>query len=136
RTCSIGFDHDGFDETVYARQVAQHLHTQHFERRVGSDDYALLDTLAAIHDEPFSDSSALPTYRVCELARTQVTVALSGDGGDENFAGYRRYRMHAWESSLRARLPLGLRKPLFGLLGKLYPKADWAPRPLRAKTTL
>lgn len=136
RTCSIGFDHDGFDETVYARQVAQHLHTRHFERRVGSDDYALLDTLAAIHDEPFSDSSALPTYRVCELARTQVTVALSGDGGDENFAGYRRYRMHAWESSLRARLPLGLRKPLFGLLGKLYPKADWAPRPLRAKTTL
>jgi asparagine synthase (glutamine-hydrolysing) len=136
RTCSIGFDHDGFDETVYARQVAQHLHTRHFERRVGSDDYALLDTLVAIHDEPFSDSSALPTYRVCELARTQVTVALSGDGGDENFAGYRRYRMHAWESSLRARLPLGLRKPLFGLLGKLYPKADWAPRPLRAKTTL
>jgi asparagine synthase (glutamine-hydrolysing) len=136
RTCSIGFDHDGFDETVYARQVARHLHTQHFERRVSADDYALLDTLAGIYDEPFSDSSALPTYRVCELARSQVTVALSGDGGDENFAGYRRYRMHAWESALRARLPLGLRKPLFGLLGKLYPKADWAPRPLRAKTTL
>jgi asparagine synthase (glutamine-hydrolysing) len=136
RTCSIGFDHDGFDETVHARQVARHLHTQHFERRVSADDYALLDTLAGIYDEPFSDSSALPTYRVCELARTQVTVALSGDGGDENFAGYRRYRMHAWESGLRARLPLGLRKPLFGLLGKLYPKADWAPRPLRAKTTL
>jgi asparagine synthase (glutamine-hydrolysing) len=103
---------------------------------VSADDYALLDTLAGIYDEPFSDSSALPTYRVCELARSQVTVALSGDGGDENFAGYRRYRMHAWESTLRARLPLGLRKPLFGLLGKLYPKADWAPRPLRAKTTL
>jgi asparagine synthase (glutamine-hydrolysing) len=136
RTCSIGFDQDGFDETVYARQVARHLHTQHFERRVSADDYALLDTLAGIYDEPFSDSSALPTYRVCELARSQVTVALSGDGGDENFAGYRRYRMHAWESALRARLPLGLRKPLFGLLGKLYPKADWAPRPLRAKTTL
>ncbi|KRA33136.1 asparagine synthase [Rhodanobacter sp. Root627] len=136
RTCSIGFDHDGFDETVYARQVAQHLHTQHFERRVSAGDYDLLDTLAGVYDEPFSDSSALPTYRVCELARTQVTVALSGDGGDENFAGYRRYRMHAWESGLRARLPLGLRKPLFGLLGKLYPKADWAPRPLRAKTTL
>ncbi len=96
----------------------------------------LLDTLAAVYDEPFSDSSALPTYRVCELARTQVTVALSGDGGDENFAGYRRYRLHAWESALRARLPLALRKPLFGLLGSIYPKADWAPRPLRAKTTL
>jgi len=136
RTCSIGFDHDGFDETVYARQVAKHLHTQHFEQRVSADDYALLDTLAAVYDEPFSDSSALPTYRVCELARTQVTVALSGDGGDENFAGYRRYRLHAWESGLRARLPLALRKPLFGLLGRIYPKADWAPRPLRAKTTL
>lgn len=136
RTCSIGFDHAGFDETVYARQVAQHLHTQHFEQRVSADDYALLDTLAGMYDEPFSDSSALPTYRVCELARTHVTVALSGDGGDENFAGYRRYRLHAWESGLRARLPLALRKPLFGLLGRIYPKADWAPRPLRAKTTL
>lgn len=136
RTCSIGFDHAGFDETVYARQVAQHLDTRHFEQRVSADDYTLLDTLAAIYDEPFSDSSALPTYRVCELARTQVTVALSGDGGDENFAGYRRYRLHAWESSLRARLPLAVRKPVFGLLGSIYPKADWAPRPLRAKTTL
>ena len=136
RTCSIGFDHAGFDETAYARLVAQHLHTQHFEQRVSADDYALLDTLAAVYDEPFSDSSALPTFRVCELARTQVKVALSGDGGDENFAGYRRYRLHAWESGLRARLPLALRKPLFGALGNLYPKADWAPRPLRAKTTL
>ncbi len=136
RTCSIGFDHGGFDETVYARQVARHLHTQHFEQRVSADDYMMLDTLAGIYDEPFSDSSALPTYRVCELARTQVTVALSGDGGDEDFAGYRRYRLHAWESGLRARLPLALRKPVFGLLGSIYPKADWAPRPLRAKTTL
>jgi asparagine synthase (glutamine-hydrolysing) len=136
RTCSIGFDHAGFDETFYARRVAQHLHTQHFEQRVSADDYGLLDTLVAVYDEPFSDSSALPTYRVCELARTQVTVALSGDGGDENFAGYRRYRLHAWESGLRARLPSALRKPLFGLLGSIYPKADWAPRPLRAKTTL
>lgn len=136
RTCSIGFDHAVYDETAYARQVAELLHTRHFERRVSADDYALVDTLAGIYDEPFADSSALPTYRVCELARTQVTVALSGDGGDENFAGYRRYRMHAWESGLRACLPAGLRGPLFGALGRIYPKADWAPRPLRAKTTL
>lgn len=135
RTCSIGFDHSGFDETVFARQVAEHLHTRHFERRVSADDYALLDRLAETYDEPFSDSSALPTYRVCELARTQVTVALSGDGGDENFAGYRRYRMHAWESALRRQLPRSIRRPIFGSLGNLYPKADWAPRPLRAKTT-
>jgi len=136
RTCSIGFDHDAFDETRYAREVATHLHTQHFEERVKGDDSSMLDALAAIYDEPFADSSALPTYRVCELARRHVTVALSGDGGDENFAGYRRYRLHAWESGLRARLPHAIRQPLFGLLGDVYPKADWAPRPLRAKTTL
>jgi asparagine synthase (glutamine-hydrolysing) len=65
-----------------------------------------------------------------------VTVALSGDGGDESFGGYRRYRLHAMEERLRACLPLGVRKPVFGLLGRLYPKADWAPRPLRGKTTL
>jgi asparagine synthase (glutamine-hydrolysing) len=135
-TCSIGFDHDAFDETSYAREVATHLHTRHFEERVSGDDSSLLDALAAIYDEPFADSSALPTYRVCELARRHVTVALSGDGGDENFAGYRRYRLHAWESSLRARLPAGLRRSLLGPLGNLYPKADWAPRPVRAKTTL
>lgn len=135
RTCCIGFEHGGFDESKYARQVAQHLQSRHFERRVDSDDYSLLDTLSGVYDEPYADSSALPTYRVCELARTQVTVALSGDGGDENFAGYRRYRWHARESSLRGWLPSALRRPLFGLLGGIYPKADWAPRPLRAKTT-
>ncbi len=135
RTCSIGFDHADFDETAYARLVAEHLHTDHFERRVGAHDYGLLDTLAAIYDEPFSDSSALPTYRVCELARTQVKVVLSGDGGDENFAGYRRYRLHNAESRVRSRVPMAARRTLFKWLGQCYPKADWAPRPLRAKTT-
>jgi len=135
-TCAIGFDHAAFDETAYAREVAEHLGTHHFEERVGSEDHELLDTLAGLYDEPFADSSALPTYRVCQLARRHVTVALSGDGGDENFAGYRRYRLHAFEGGVRARLPSVLRKPVFGLLGSLYPKADWAPRPLRAKSTL
>lgn len=135
-TCSIGFDESGFDETAYARQVARHLHTNHFEEHVSSSDFDLLDTLSGTYDEPFADSSALPTWRVCQLARKHVTVALSGDGGDENFAGYRRYRLHAWESSLRACIPARVRKPLFGLLGSVYPKADWAPRHLRAKTTL
>jgi asparagine synthase (glutamine-hydrolysing) len=64
-----------------------------------------------------------------------VTVALSGDGGDENFAGYRRYRMHLAEERMRAAVPLGLRRPVFGLLGRMYPKALWAPRVLRAKST-
>jgi len=78
----------------------------------------------------------MPTYRVCGLARKTVTVALSGDGGDENFGGYRRYRWHVNEESVRSLLPLQLRRPLFGLLGWLYPKADWAPRVFRAKSTL
>jgi asparagine synthase (glutamine-hydrolysing) len=64
-----------------------------------------------------------------------VTVALSGDGGDENFIGYRRYRLFAAEERLRSAVPLGLRKPVFGALGAVYPKLDWAPRFLRAKTT-
>ncbi|HET7267505.1 MAG TPA: XrtA/PEP-CTERM system amidotransferase [Oleiagrimonas sp.] len=135
-TCAIGFDHARFDETPHASKVARHLHTRHFEERVRADDHGLIDRLAGVYDEPFADSSALPTYRVCQLARRHVTVALSGDGGDENFAGYRRHRMHALESAMRARLPVSVRKPLFGVLGRLYPKADWAPRPLRAKTTL
>jgi asparagine synthase (glutamine-hydrolysing) len=134
-TCAIGFDVKQFDETAYARQVAERYHTNHFEQVVGSDDFDLLDELATLYDEPYADSSAIPTYRVCQLARERVTVALSGDGGDEHFAGYRRYRWHLHEERLRAALPLALRRPLFGALGRLYPKADWAPRVFRAKTT-
>jgi asparagine synthase (glutamine-hydrolysing) len=115
--------------------VAQRYTTRHHAQIVDKDDYGLIDTLAHLYDEPFADSSAIPTYRVCQLARKHVTVALSGDGGDENFAGYRRYRYAMAEQGVRARLPLGLRKPLFGTLGKLYPKADWAPQMFRAKTT-
>jgi asparagine synthase (glutamine-hydrolysing) len=134
-TCAIGFDVEQFDETKYARMVAGRYATNHFEQTVASEDFDLLDTLAGLYDEPYADSSAIPTYRVCELARKRVVVALSGDGGDEHFAGYRRYRWHMNEEKLRARLPLGLRRALFGTLGRLYPKADWAPRVFRAKTT-
>ncbi len=91
--------------------------------------------LAQVYDEPYADSSALPTYRVCELARKHVKVALSGDGGDEHFAGYRRYRWFRYEERMRSAMPLLLRRPMFGALGKLYPKADWAPKVFRAKTT-
>ena len=134
-TCSIGFDVKQFNETEYATLVAERYTTKHVEHRVSSDDFDLLDTLASLYDEPYADSSAIPTYRVCELARQRVTVALSGDGGDEMFAGYRRYRWHMNEERLRGKLPLSLRRPLFGTLGFLYPKADWAPRIFRAKTT-
>lgn len=134
-TCSIGFDNPAFDESRHAARVALQHGTVHHTGRVDPDDYSLLDTLAGLYDEPFADSSAIPTYRVCQLARQRVTVALSGDGGDENLAGYRRYRYAMTEHQVRANIPAALRKPLFGTLGRWYPKADWAPRVLRAKTT-
>jgi asparagine synthase (glutamine-hydrolysing) len=134
-TCSIGFNDTSFDESVYAQQVADQYKTNHQREIVDTDDYGLIDTLANLYDEPYADSSAIPTYRVCELARKRVTVALSGDGGDENFAGYRRHRFAMGEERVRSMMPLTLRKPLFGLLGKAYPKADWAPQMFRAKTT-
>ena len=115
--------------------VADRYGTRHFVDRVESDDFDLVDALARLYDEPYADSSAIPTYRVCELARQHVTVALSGDGGDESFGGYRRYRLHLTEERMRSALPLSVRQPLFGLLGRAYPKADWAPRVFRAKTT-
>ncbi|MDO8285249.1 MAG: amidotransferase 1, exosortase A system-associated [Rhodoferax sp.] len=134
-TCSIGFDDPAFNESAFAQMVADRYHTNHRLEVVKSDDFDLIDTLARLYDEPYADSSAIPTYRVCQLARKHVTVALSGDGGDEALGGYRRYRMHLMEESMRSALPQGLRGPLFGTLGKLYPKADWAPRIFRAKTT-
>jgi asparagine synthase (glutamine-hydrolysing) len=134
-TCSIAFDDPQFDEAAFAQTVADRYRTCHRVETVRSDDFDLVDMLAGLYDEPFADSSALPTYRVCQLARKHVTVALSGDGGDEAFGGYRRYRNHLAEERLRATLPAGVREPLFGLLGRVYPKADWAPRVLRAKTT-
>jgi asparagine synthase (glutamine-hydrolysing) len=135
-TCSIAFDDRSFDESEYAAAVAQRCHTNHFSRLVAVDDFDLLDRLAGFYDEPFADSSALPTYRVCTLARERVTVALSGDGGDEVFAGYRRYYWHEKEQGIRSLVPLPLRRTVFGALGAGYPKFDWAPRVLRAKATL
>ncbi len=134
-TCSIAFDDPAFNEAAFAQAVASRYHTDHFVETVKSDDFDLIDTLARLYDEPYADSSAIPTYRVCQLARKRVTVALSGDGGDESFGGYRRYRLHLMEERMRSALPAGLRQPLFGLLGRVYPKADWAPRIFRAKTT-
>ncbi|GAO20287.1 amidotransferase 1, exosortase A system-associated [Alicycliphilus denitrificans] len=134
-TCSIGFDDPRFDESSFAQQVADRYRTDHRLDIVSSDDFDLIDTLAWLYDEPFADSSAIPTYRVCQMARKHVTVALSGDGGDESMGGYRRYRMHLGEEAVRGRLPLALRRGMFGPLGRWYPKADWAPRSLRAKTT-
>ena len=134
-TCSIGFKEQQYDESEYARLVATKLDTDHRTEVVAASDYALLEKLVDIYDEPFADSSAIPTYRVCELARRHVTVALSGDGGDEDFLGYRRYRLFAMEQALRSAIPGAIRRPVFGALGRWYPKLDWAPRVVRGKTT-
>lgn len=134
-TCSIGFGDPKYNETEFAQMVADRYKTNHYIEQVNPDDFDLLDQLAALYDEPFADSSAIPTYRVCELAKKRVTVALSGDGGDENFAGYRRHRWHMNEEKIRGLLPAPLRKPVFGVLGSAYPKMDWAPKVLRAKST-
>ena len=135
KTCTIGFDEAGHDERAYADAIAARFATDHRVGVVRADDFALIDTLVHAFDEPFADASALATYRVCELARREVTVALSGDGADEAFAGYRRYRLHANEERARALLPGPLRSAA-GAIGRVYPKADWAPQMFRAKTTL
>lgn len=135
-TCSIGFDVPAFDETRYAAAVAEYLKTNHRTRQVSADSFDLFDKMSTIYDEPFADNSAMPTYQVCRLARENATVALSGDGGDEAFAGYRRHRWHHYQEMVRGLVPAPLRRPLFSLLGTAYPNLDWAPRVLRAKSTL
>jgi len=135
-TCAIAVGSGDYDESAYARMVAERYGTRHHVASVDQDDFALLDRLPQVYDEPYADSSVIPTYRLCEQARRHVTVALSGDGGDELFAGYRRHRWHHYEELVRGRLPAGLRARVFGWLGATYPKMDWAPKPLRAKTTL
>lgn len=111
RTFSIGFPVAEYDETSYARQVAEHLGTEHHEFRVEPNSLEILPKLAWQFDEPFGDSSAIPTWYLSELTRQHVTVALTGDGGDELFAGYPRYlavQLGAWFD----RLPGFLRRVL------------------------
>src|SRR5690606_32066007 len=135
KTCSIGFDVASYNESEFAKMVAERYRTDHYTETVKADDFGLIDRLASLYDEPYADSSAIPTYRVCELARRRVTVALSGDGGDETFGGYRRYKFQVREQAFRDLLPGGLRRTLFGALGRLYPQFDAMPRVLRARST-
>ena len=92
-----------------------------------------MEKLAWHYDEPFADSAAVPTYYVSKTARENVTVALSGDGGDENFAGYRRYYFDMRENFVRNLVPESLRQYVFGTIGRLYPKADYLPQIFRGK---
>jgi asparagine synthase (glutamine-hydrolysing) len=134
--CTVGFDEASHDERDAARMIADKFDANHHVADANVDSLALIDKVAAAMGEPFADASAFPAYQVAEMARRHVTVALSGDGGDEIFAGYRRYRFFLAEERLRKFAPCPLRAALFGPLGALYPKLDWAPQSLRAKTTL
>ncbi|MCD4698981.1 MAG: asparagine synthase (glutamine-hydrolyzing) [Phycisphaerae bacterium] len=135
-TTSVGFQESRYNELPFARRVAERYHTEHYEEIVRSEATSIVETLAWHYDEPFADYSSIPTYYVSQAARRHVTVALSGDGGDENFAGYRRYRFDLMERRIRSLLPGCFRRCLVGPMAKIYPKADWLPRPLRAKVTL
>jgi asparagine synthase (glutamine-hydrolysing) len=130
--CTVGFPDRRFDERPQARAAARRLGAMLHEGEVSADDLLDLDWHPETFDEPFSDSSSIPTWQVSRIARRHVTVALSGDGGDEAFAGYRRYRFDALENQLRALLP----SRLWRGLAALYPKADYLPRALRFKRTL
>lgn len=106
RTFSIGFPVADFDETAYAAEVAKHLGTQHQRFEVKPSGVDVIDKLVWHYDEPFGDSSAVPTWYLSELTKSEVTVALSGDGGDELFAGYERYRALWLSNQLRSLFPV------------------------------
>jgi asparagine synthase (glutamine-hydrolysing) len=121
KTFSIGFKHDAFNELPYARRVAEQFKTEHHEYIVEPEELRdLVPNLVRQFDEPFADSSAVPTYYVAKMARQEVTVCLSGDGGDEAMAGYPRYSK-AIREGIVYRLPLDLRRVLFGLPAQFLP---------------
>jgi asparagine synthase (glutamine-hydrolysing) len=136
QTFSIGFEDESFSELPFARLVAGRFGTRHVEEVVTPDAVSLLDELTHYYDEPFADSSAIPTYLVSRLASRRVKVVLSGDGGDEAFGGYARYAHDLKEAALRHYLPAWFRRLALGPLAQVWPKADWLPRRLRAKTLL
>lgn len=121
KTFSIGFEGDRFSELPYAERVAKHLGIDHHTEIVGSAQARLLPELLARFDEPFADNSAIPTYLVSRLAREHVTVALSGDGGDELFAGYPVYAALRTYQAVD-RVPLALRRPLSGAVALAVPR--------------
>ena len=129
-TTSVGFDEQAFNELEYARTVATHLGTESHEKIVRPDIVDLLPKLAWHLDEPFADSSAVPTYYVSKAAREHVIVALSGDGGDELWAGYARHRVERWE--VAARQWLGIKgSRLAGRLAARLPLSVKGARSLR-----
>ena len=125
KTFTVGFEEAGFDESPYARAVADHLGTDHHEMRVSSKmAQEVIPSLPWMYDEPFADSSQIPTHLVCKAARRHVTVALSGDAGDELFGGYNRYFWGPRVWNRLAPLPFPLRRILGGAVG-LIPLEAW-----------
>jgi asparagine synthase (glutamine-hydrolysing) len=124
KTFSIGFEEDSFDELKYARIAARRFATEHHEFIVTPEICDVVDDLVWHFDEPFADSSAIPTYMVSKLAREHVKVVLSGDGGDELFAGYTRYALDRKRSSF-ANLPRVLREGVMQPLGRNLPHGAW-----------
>lgn len=133
--CSVGFNEKSHNELEVATGTAQRLGAVHHTQILEADPRLATDVLPWFYDEPLADPSTVPTYLVSKMAREHVTVALSGDGGDETFAGYRRYLFDHAENQLRQKIgPLG--RGLAGALGRVYPRMDWAPRFLRGKRFL
>jgi asparagine synthase (glutamine-hydrolysing) len=121
KTFSVGFREDRFNELPYARRVAEHFGTEHHELRVEPADLGILENVLAAFDEPFADASAIPTFLVARLAREHVKVVLSGDGGDELFAGYDRYLVDHRRRYADLIRRAGLTRPLRALSG-LFPE--------------
>jgi asparagine synthase (glutamine-hydrolysing) len=132
KTFSIGFSTAAYDERPFAREVAEFCGTDHQELMVEPENIReVLPRLAYQYDEPFADSSALPTYYVCKMARQKVTVALAGDGGDEGFAGYDRYSKFLRLSNQVDRIPRFIRQPVMGSLIAVLPTGFIGRRTLR-----
>ena len=134
QTFSMGFCESAFNELPAAREIAEHCGTEHTEQVVSADAVSLLPKLTHFYDEPFADSSAVPTFLVSQIASQHVKVVLSGDGGDEALGGYSRYAHDLKEASVRRLIPSWMRRPILATLASTWPKADWLPRPLRLKT--
>jgi asparagine synthase (glutamine-hydrolysing) len=136
-TTSVGFTERTHSELQHAQAVAEAVGSDHHELLVRPDAVADLPRLVWHLDQPFADSSALPTYYVSRAARERVTVALSGDGGDEIFAGYqRRYGIHRLENRLRTLIPGPIRRGVLAPLARIYPRSERIPRPLRLKLVM
>ena len=135
-TFTIGFNERKYDESAYAAKVAARYHCHHHSKIISPSSPQDIENVLNYFDEPFADPSILPTFLVCREAKKHITVVLSGDGGDENFAGYRRYYIDTLENNIRKKIPNFARRSLIPFFAHIYPKADWLPRIFRLKTAL